>query len=216
MGLLTDEAGADAYYGLPSGTLEALGASESGQGRNLGSIGNVFQVVPSTAANPGYGLSSVNGNDPYSVGAYLSALLHGPANGSLPAALSLYQGNGNNPGYTGTNAAMSNFLSGQAGSSASGGSSWDTWLQNPFSALVNALAGKSPNASAVNGAANVSDSRTIAANASTAQGWLSAIASALGASVGTRLILILLAITLIAGAIFLFGLRTVESTRNGN
>lgn len=113
--LLQAEAGADAYYGLPSGTLEALGASESAQGTNLGTIGNIFQVLPSTATNPGYGLSSVNGNDPFSVGAYLSALINGPGGGSVQQGISLYQG-GAAPNQT-----MSQFLNTLGGSGNSGG-----------------------------------------------------------------------------------------------
>lgn len=107
--LIANEAGADQYYGLPTGTLEALGTSESSQGTNTGRLGNIFQVLPSTAADPGYGLSGVNGNDPYSVGAYLRALINGPGGGSVANGLALYQGR---PiGSTGNNA-MTQFLNG--------------------------------------------------------------------------------------------------------
>jgi len=105
--LLQQESAADRYYGFPSGTMATLGTSESSQGTNLGSIGNIFQVTPSTAANPGYGLTSVDGNNPMSVGAYLSALIHGPGGGSVANGLALYQGRP--VGSTG-NDAMSSFL----------------------------------------------------------------------------------------------------------
>jgi hypothetical protein len=106
------EAAADAFYGFPAGTMGALGMSETTNGQNLGSIGNIFQVLPSTSRQPGYGLSGVNGNDPMSVGAYLSALINGPGGGSVANGLALYQGR---PiGSTG-NQYMSSFLSGLAG-----------------------------------------------------------------------------------------------------
>jgi hypothetical protein len=105
--LLQSEHQADVGYGLPLGTMETLGMSESSQGTNTGSIGNIFQVTPSTASKPGYGLSSVQGNDPNSVAAYLSALIHGPGGGSVANGLALYQGR---PiGSTG-NTAMSGFV----------------------------------------------------------------------------------------------------------
>lgn len=115
--LLQQEANADRKYGFPSGTMAALGASESSQGTRLGSLGNIFQVLPSTAANPGYGLSGVNGNDPNSVGAYLSALINGPGGGSVASGLSLYQGRP--AGSTGNNA-MSSFLAFLAGGAPGG------------------------------------------------------------------------------------------------
>lgn len=115
--LSQQEAASDTYYGFPAGTLEALGASESSNGLNMGSLGNVFQVLPSTAADPGYGITGVNGNSPQSVGAYLSALINGPGGGSVANGLALYQGR---PiGSTG-NSAMSSFLA-SIGANASTG-----------------------------------------------------------------------------------------------
>lgn len=105
--LLQQEHTADSFYNFPPGTMEALGNSETGNGSNLGSIGNIFQVTPSTAVKPGYGLSGVNGNDPMSVGAYLSALVNGPGGGSVASGLALYQGRP--VGSTGNNA-MNSFL----------------------------------------------------------------------------------------------------------
>lgn len=176
------EAGADALFGFPPGTLEALGASESSQGTNLGSIGNTFQVLPSTAANPGYGLSSVDGNDPYSVGAYLSALQQGPANGSLAGALSLYQGGGT------PNAAMSSFLS-----TLPGGVPAAPGASAPAGASSPASAGASPTTP---GSCGLSPSC-----------WLGALGTFLG-GLATRGALILLAIILLLGAVYLFALRT--------
>lgn len=79
------------------GSLAALAGSESSYGTNLGTIGNVFQVLPSTASSPGYGLSSVNGNDPMSVGAFFSSILYGPAQGNYAQAYAIYQGGQGNP-----------------------------------------------------------------------------------------------------------------------
>jgi hypothetical protein len=117
--LLQQEAAADAAYGFPAGTLEALGATESSQGTNLGSIGNVFQILPSTAANPGYGLGQLDGNNPMDAGAYLNALLQGPAGGNLATAFAMYQGGAGNPTPYGSNTPVANFLASLTGSSSS-------------------------------------------------------------------------------------------------
>lgn len=117
--LLQQEAAADAAYGFPAGTLEALGATESSQGTNLGSIGNVFQILPSTAANPGYGLGQLDGNNPMDAGAYLNALLQGPAGGNLATAFAMYQGGAGNPTPYGSNTPVANFLASLTGGSSS-------------------------------------------------------------------------------------------------
>lgn len=104
--LSSSEAAADVFYNFPAGLLEALGMSESSNGANTGSLGNVFQVTPSTAADPGYGLSGVNGNSAMSVGAFLSALIQKA--GSVAGGVDLYQdwaANGGSP-----NASMSSYL----------------------------------------------------------------------------------------------------------
>lgn len=105
--LLQQEAAADAYYGFPRGTMTALGTSETGNGVDLGSLGTIFQALPSTARDPGYGLSRLDGNDPFSMGGYLSALINGPAKGNVADGLALYQGRPK--GSTG-NDAMTKFL----------------------------------------------------------------------------------------------------------
>lgn len=131
--------------------MAALGASESGNGINLGSLGNVFQVLPSTAANPGYGLSAVDGNDPMSVGAYLSALIKGPGGGSVANGLALYQGRdqgttGNNAmtaflnsiGLSGVNGLLGRPTAGQAGSGAPAysGGAWTGYALQIGAALL--------------------------------------------------------------------------------
>lgn len=114
--LTQQESAADAYYGFPQGTMQALGMSESSNGTNMGTLGNIFQVVPSTAANPGYGLSGVNGNSPMSVGAYLSALVN--KTGSVAGGINAYQDWAANGGAP--NSIMSQFLSSLGGSGALG------------------------------------------------------------------------------------------------
>lgn len=147
--LIQQESEADTFYNFPAGTMNALGNSETSNGLNLGSIGNVFQVLPSTAANPGYGLSSVDGNNPMSVGAYLSALINGPGGGSVANGLALYQGRP--VGSTGNNA-MNQFLSwlGGGASALTGGSTTSSgsssqaggsiWTDTALRLLVGVLA----------------------------------------------------------------------------
>jgi hypothetical protein len=79
----------------------------------------VFQILPSTAANPGFGLTGpLDGNNPYDAGAYLNALLTGPANGSLATAFAMYQGGPGNPTPYGSNTPVSAFLSSLGSGSA--------------------------------------------------------------------------------------------------
>ena len=179
--LLGDESYADNLYGFPAGTMAALGMSESNQGTNLGSIGNIFQVTPSTAAQPGYGLTSVDGNSPTSVGAYLNALWQKLGGGvaNLPAAIQQYQG-GSAP-----NAAMSSFLGGLGGGATAAPTNA---AGNPTAATPQAGTG------------------TATATPSPAS-WLSSIGSFLG-GYATRGALILLAIILLLGAVYLFAERT--------
>lgn len=109
--LVSEETAADTYYGFPSGTMAALGATESSQGSNLGTIGNIFQITPATSANPGYGLGVLNGNSAMDAGAYLAALFNGPANGSISTALAMYQGGPANPTPYGSTTPVASFLS---------------------------------------------------------------------------------------------------------
>lgn len=231
MSLLDDEAGADAYYGFPAGTMAALGTSESSQGANLGSLGNIFQVTPSTAAQPGYGLSGVDGNNPMSAGAYLNALYQGPAGGNMASAMSLYQTGSPNPGYTG-NTAMASYLAGLGPAGASTGStgaipSMSIYPddQAPPDAVANTLAGGAAGTSAVPGAAGAASSAAggtpgvpgtssgLTAKDITADfpQWLKE-AGAWLAGFGTRAALILLAIIILLAAAYLFASRTQGTT----
>lgn len=95
-GLRDQSYGADRAYGFPSGTLWNLALTESNAGQNTGKIGNIFQILPTTAANPGYGLGPLDGNNPYDAGAYLSALT-ARSGGDLSSGLAAYHGGLNNP-----------------------------------------------------------------------------------------------------------------------
>jgi hypothetical protein len=200
--LLSGEAAADSYYGFPPGTMAALGASESSQGTNLGSLGNIFQVTPATAAQPGYGLSSVNGNDPMSTGAYLSALFNGPGQGNMASTMSLYQTGYPNPGYTG-NPAMAGFLGSLTGGGGAGGVGGATSLLGG----AGGGSGGSGGSSSSSGTKVQSTSTTDcffspACWFTTLENWAAPLAG--------RAALILLAVMLIIGAALLFAARTIE------
>lgn len=87
-----------AQYGLPSGLMSSVIQNESGWNSDAvnsqsGATG-IMQFLPSTAANPGYGVQPFNPSDPYAsmsaAAQYISAL---QANtGSLGAALNQYSG----------------------------------------------------------------------------------------------------------------------------
>lgn len=123
LSLLSQEAAADAAFGFAPGTMEAQGQIESGNGTNMGSIGNIFQVVPSTASQPGYGLTSVDGNDPFSVAAYDAALAK--VTGSLGGGLEAYNegiGNYQKDGGASASPAYQNLASSVDNGTTSGGS----------------------------------------------------------------------------------------------
>jgi hypothetical protein len=168
--------------------MAALGASESSQGQNLGSLGNIFQVLPSTAANPGYGLSGVNGNDPFSVAAYVSALLK-KAGGNLQQAIGAYQGGG------APNTAMASFLTSQGYSVPSAG--------NTMIVQGGAGVGGGTGVGGTAGAAGAVSPSTSPAT------WLSSV-SAWAGQYASRGVLIVLAILLILGALYLFASRTQQ------
>ena len=115
--LQLDSNDADIQYGLPVGTTFAVAGTESSYGQNVGSIGNIFQVQPSTASNPGFGLGTLDGNNPYDAASYLSAIYNGPANGNVANAIALYQNGPNsgnlNPQYS-SSSPDAEFLSGQS------------------------------------------------------------------------------------------------------
>jgi len=130
--LINEQQAADNYYGFPSGTLTALGQTESSNGTNLGSIGNVYQILPSTAANPGYGLSSLNGNSSFDAGAYLNALWKGPANGDLATAFAMYQGGAGNPTPYASGTPVSNFLNSLTGGTSTASTTNTSGSTTPF------------------------------------------------------------------------------------
>lgn len=178
--LLSGEAAADAQYGLPAGTMEYIGTKESSQGSNLGSIGNIFQVVPSTAIQPGYGLLSVDGNDPSSTAAYVAALRNANG-GSLSAALSQYSGGA----YDGSD--MSTVLGSATQTSASSGSTSST------SSLLNTNVGNLLGGSVGQAVSNLTTSNGSAATQ---------IGSWLGLTIsGTDLLFIIVAIMLIGAGL---------------
>jgi hypothetical protein len=94
----------DQKYNLPPGTSYALFQTESGGNANapMSSKGAVGpgQVLPSTAANPGFGLSPSNPKDPDFALSYLSTLYKKVGN-DLPKAFAAYnsgiKGDANNP-----------------------------------------------------------------------------------------------------------------------
>lgn len=200
MSLADIEAAADRVFGFPSGTLNALGVSESGNGANTGTLGNIFQVTPATASNPGYGLSSVNGNDPMSVGAYLSAL-QGANGGNLGAALYQYQGAGVAGNPTTPNSGLSGFLATNGLTYAPSGSG----APGSTSQAATPAGGSSPSGQA--------------STASTACSWTSpacwfSTAGSYLANFASRGALIVLAIILLLGAVYLFAQRTQMVTQS--
>jgi hypothetical protein len=153
--LESEEAQADSDNGLPAGFLERQGTIESGQGSNTGSNGTIFQVSPATASDPGYGLQSVDGNDPESVGAYDQALYQqtGSYSGAALAyneGIGTYQQDGGSsatPAYQAFAAAIGGQGNEGDGGSSSGGSSSSSgmsvggMLANPMGALTGGLLG---------------------------------------------------------------------------
>lgn len=93
----------DEKYGLPSGTAYGIMSAESNGNPNAvskkGAVG-AFQVEPSTAENPGYGLKSFNPKDPDGAMGYF-AKLYKMAGGDMSKALAMWNagpaGNPNNP-----------------------------------------------------------------------------------------------------------------------
>jgi hypothetical protein len=157
--LESEEAQADTDNGLPAGFLERQGTIESGQGSNTGSNGTIFQVSPATAIDPGYGLQSVDGNDPESVGAYDQALYQqtGSYSGAALAyneGIGTYQQDGGSsatPAYQAFAAAIggqgnegdggSSSGGSSSGGSSSSGMSVGGMLANPMGALTGGLLG---------------------------------------------------------------------------
>jgi soluble lytic murein transglycosylase-like protein len=103
-GLSMDKlASLDQKYGLPTGTMYGTMLAESGGNSNSvsksGAVG-LFQVLPSTAASPGYGLESFDPKNPEGAAAYLGKM-NQMAGGDIMRASAMYnagpKGNANNP-----------------------------------------------------------------------------------------------------------------------
>ncbi len=100
-------AGLDQKYGLPTGTAYGLMAAESsgnpdaqGPVRGGQRAQGLFQVQPTTAAQPGYGLKPFDPKDPDGAMSYF-AKMYQKAGGDMPKALAYWNagpgGNPNNP-----------------------------------------------------------------------------------------------------------------------
>jgi hypothetical protein len=210
MSLLDDEAGADAQYGFPSGTLEALGATESSQGTNLGSIGNVFQILPSTAAKPGYGLGQLDGNNAYDAGAYLSALQNGPANGSLSQAFAMYQGGAANPTPYGSNTPVAAFLASLTGGGSSTGSAGSAPVDDSGSVAFGIDGMPSYGTNDTSAAGTVAaKSVNSAASSLNPLTWINALNNYL-TSEAANIAFIIIGVIILVGGIFLLGKSSVE------
>jgi soluble lytic murein transglycosylase-like protein len=95
--------GLDDKYGLPSGTAYGLMSAESSGNPNAVSnkgAQGLFQVMPSTAAQPGYGLKPFDPKDPDGAMSYF-AKMYQKAGGDMSKALAYWNagpgGNPNNP-----------------------------------------------------------------------------------------------------------------------
>lgn len=136
--------------------MEYIGTKESSQGTNLGTIGNIFQVLPSTAVDPGYGLSYVDGNSASSTAAYVAALEQANG-GSLSAALSQYSGGayngsdmasvldgstaGSTAGVSGTTGTTGSTSTGSTGSTSTGATGSTGSTSTGSSGIFGTLAG---------------------------------------------------------------------------
>jgi hypothetical protein len=100
---LTQLASLDSKYGLPTGTAYGMMSAESSGNPNAVSkkgAQGLFQVMPSTAADPGYGLKPFDPKDPDGAMRYFS-MLYKQAGGDMSKALQMWnagpKGNPNNP-----------------------------------------------------------------------------------------------------------------------
>jgi len=106
----------DQKYGLPAGTAYGLMNAESAGNPDAvspkGAVGQ-FQVMPSTAAQPGYGLKPFNPKDPDGAMGYF-AKLYQKAGGDMSRALQMWNaGPGGNPDNPETKAFVPRVLKGQ-------------------------------------------------------------------------------------------------------
>lgn len=135
---------AASQYGVPQNLfLAQLGAESSGNpgayNSSSGATG-IAQFLPSTAANPGYGIAPFDPTDPYAsidaAAQYDAALFSNT--GSWSGAMSAYSGTsaGNTPyaGNAGVQAELAAFDT--ASTAGGGGTSWSQFFANPFSTNI--------------------------------------------------------------------------------
>jgi hypothetical protein len=97
---------ADQKFGFPPGTMEAIARVESNNNPNAVSpkgAQGIFQIMPATQRNPGFGLQQLNPNSAEDAGSYL-AKMRDLSGGDLQQAIAKYNagpaGNLNNPETT--------------------------------------------------------------------------------------------------------------------
>lgn len=93
----------DAKYGFPTGTMASIAHVESNNNpRAVSPKGaqGIFQIMPATQRNPGFGMSSLDPNNPDDAGAYLAAMVRN-SGGDLATGIAKYNagpaGHLNNP-----------------------------------------------------------------------------------------------------------------------
>lgn len=189
MSLYDDAVSYAQTYGVPSQLFTDVIQQESGFDPNAynpasGATG-IAQFLPSTAANPGYGIAPVDPSNPQSslsgAAQYLSALYN--KLGSWTGALSAYSGSSSGTPYPGNSAIASDL-------SALSGTSTGT---------------ATPTSGGSDGGTSATGSTASASPAS----WLSTISTWAG-QFATRGALILLAILLLLGGVYLFAARTQQ------
>jgi hypothetical protein len=210
-GTLSDfEAELDSKYGLGAGTLESQeqvesGGNEDAYNASSGAEGP-FQILPSTAANPGYGVTPIS--DPYDpeqsatfAAQYDSAMAS--QTGSVGGGLAAYNeglGNYQTQGTSGASPAYQSLIaslgmgsatgatasapSGSGGSSGGGGSGWQTLGE--VESATNPLGSSSPIGSILGGVLGGSGGSSSGSSGPTEQvgtfisGWVIRVIVAVG------------------------------------
>jgi hypothetical protein len=195
-----------AAYGVPQSLFSDVLQAESSFNPNAynpqsGATG-IAQFLPSTAANAGYGIAPFNPSDPFAsikaAAQYLAGLFASPNNpNGWTGALAAYSGQG----FSGTpypgNAAIAGDLSALGGSA-----------QAPAGVTSPTSGGTSGGAATGSSGSGLSPSSWLSPPSWLSPSWwLSAIGSFLG-GYASRAALIVLAILLLLGAIYLFASRT--------
>lgn len=104
----TNEA-ADAKYGFPPGTMAAIAKVESNNNPKAVSpkgAQGIYQIMPATQKNPGFGLGRLDPNSPNDAGAYLAAMVK-HAGGDLVKGIGHYN---SGPGGNLTNRETANYI----------------------------------------------------------------------------------------------------------